>query len=415
MIDRRRLLTSAPLLGIGAAAIPLASCTSGATSDGVVSVYSWRQEDSAGYAELFDAFSEANDGIEVTFEPYNSTDYDQILQTAVTSGEPLDVIQLRPYAAGRQLMDDGTLDILTDLPGIENFDSTMLSAATGSDGEIYGVPLARNALITMYNQELLDEHGIDRPTTWPEFLDACEALLDADITPIAQSGKDAYILGILYHALSGAALTDDFIDAALEGTADFTGDEFRASVQRVFDVVPYAPKDFVGMADDEARNMFAQGDAAFYINGDYRVEPLLDANPDLTLDYLPSLPDSGDDYRLVNSLDGSYGVAAESPDLEDSKALLEYMTTQEFGTAFASIFSRISAVDGVEPEEELHRNLVEDIESHGITTVLQEIGGGEPDVKDEFENALQGALTGQIDQDEIFTIVQEAYEQGLES
>lgn len=106
----------------------------------MVSVYSWRQEDSAGYAELFDAFSEANDGIEAKFEPYNSTDYDQILQTAITSGEPLDVIQLRPYAAGRQLMDDGSLDVLTDLPGIENFDSTMLSAATGSDGEVYRGP-----------------------------------------------------------------------------------------------------------------------------------------------------------------------------------------------------------------------------------------------------------------------------------
>lgn len=415
MIDRRSLLIHAPVLGLGAAAVPLTSCSSGATSDGVVSIYSWRQEDSDGYAKLFDAFTEENDGIEVKFEPYNSTDYDQILQTAITSGEPLDVIQLRPYAAGRQIMDDGTLDLLTDLPGIENFDSTMLSAATGSDDEIYGVPLARNALITMFNQELLDAQGIDRPTTWPEFLDACESLLDADITPIAQSGKDAYILGILYHAISGAALTDAFIDAALEGSADFTGEEFRASVQRVFDVVPYAPKDFVGMADDEARNMFAQGDAAFYINGDYRVEPLLDANPDLKLDYLPSLPDSGDEHRLVNALDGSYGVAADSPDLEDARTLLEYMTTQEFGTAFANIFSRISAVDGVEPEDDLHRNLAEDIESHGITTVLQEVGGGEPDVKAEFENALQGALTGQIDQDEIFTIVQEAYEAGLES
>lgn len=414
MIDRRRFLAYVPVLGAGAAAAPLAACSSGSTSDGVVSVYSWRQEDSAGYAELFDAFSEANDGIEAKFEPYNSTDYDQILQTAITSGEPLDVIQLRPYAAGRQLMDDGSLDVLTDLPGIENFDSTMLSAATGSDGEVYGVPLARNALITMCNQEVLDAQGIDRPTTWPEFLNACEALLGAGITPIAQSGKDAYILGILYHAIGGAALTDAFIEAALEGSADFTGEEFRASVQRVFDVVPYAPKDFVGMADDEARNMFAQGDAAFYINGDYRVEPLLDANPDLKLDYLPSLPDSGDEYRLVNALDGSYGVAAESPDLEDARKLLEHMATQEFGTAFANIFSRISAVEGVEPEDGLHRKLVEDIQGHGITTVLQEIGGGEPDVKAEFENALQGALAGQIDQEEIFTIVQEAYEAGLE-
>jgi raffinose/stachyose/melibiose transport system substrate-binding protein len=373
-------------------------------------VYSWRQEDSEGYETLFASFSEANDGITVKFEPFNSTDYDQILRTAITSGDPLDVVQLRPYAAGRQIMDDGTLEDLSDLDGIDAFTEEALASCTGSDGVVYGVPLAKNALITLVNSDLLEENGVEPPTTWPDFLAACDTLASAGVTPIAQSGKDAYILGILYAAIAGAQLSDDFVDAAFEGSADFTDQVFQDIVQRVLDVVDYCPKDFVGMADDEARNMFAQGDCAFYINGDYRIAPLLEVNGDLNLDYLPTLPDSGDAFRLCNAIDGSYALAAESPDLEDAKKLLAYMTTTEFGTEFANIFGRLSAVEGTQPEDDIHQRLVEDIASSGARNLLQELGGGEPDIKSEFENALQGALTGQIDRSEIFTTTQSAYE-----
>jgi hypothetical protein len=86
------------------------------------------------------------------------------------------------------------------------------------------------------------------------------------------------------------------------------------------------------------------------------------------------------------------------------------MTTTEFGTEFANIFGRLSAVEGTQPEDDIHQRLVEDIASSGARNLLQELGGGEPDIKSEFENALQGALTGQIDRSEIFTTTQSAYE-----
>lgn len=409
MITRRSLLAAAGVGALGST-ISLAGCGSTeADAGGPVSVYSWRQEDAEGYRELFDAFTAAHDGIEVKFEPFNSTDYDQILATAMKAGDSLDVIQLRPYAAGREIIDGGDLAALDDLPGLSDFTPADLAAVSGSDGKVYGVPLALNALVSLYNVDLFDQHGIAVPTTWPEFLDACGKLKSAGLVPIAQSGKAAYLLSILWAAVASAALPEEFFKAAHDGTADFTSPEFRQSVQRVLDLQPFLPDSFIGMADDEARAMFAQGEAAIYINGDYRIKPLQELNPELDLGFLPSLPDSGSQSRLCTFVDGAYAVMAESERLDDARKLLEYMASPDFGTAFAKTFSRLSPVPGTEPEDELHVALAEAIETSGVENLFIEIGGGQPDVKSEFENALQGVLGGQISADELFTKTQDAY------
>lgn len=408
MISRRTLLIGAGL-GALATGMPLSACSSSA-SDGRLSVYSWRQEDTEGYTQLFDQFTAENAGIEVTFEPYNSTDYDQILSTALKSGDNLDVIQLRPYAPGVEIIETGDLEPLDDLPGLADFDPAYLDAVRGTDGAVYGVPLALNALITLYNAELFEKHSVDVPTTWPEFLAACEKLKAAGLVPIAQSGKAAYLLSILFQAVSAAAISDEFMAAVPTGDADFTSAEFRAAVQRVLDLQPYLPESFIGMADDEARAMFAQGEAAMYINGDYRIKPILDLNPDLDLAYLPSLPDSGDGARLCNFVDGAYSIHTNSDRLDDSRTLLAWMASADFGNAFAATFARLSPVPGAKAEDELHVQLAQDVEERGVANLTMLISGGEPSPKSEFENALQGVLGGQIQLDDLLTTTQAAYQ-----
>lgn len=395
---------------MAAAALPAAACSGSGSDDKAISVYSWRQEDAEGYQKLFDAFTQANPGVTVKFEPFNSTDYDQILKTAMQSGDTLDIIQLRPYAAGREIIDQGDLAELTDLPGLSDFPKASLSAVSGSDGKVYGVPLALNALISLYNVDLFQSKGITAPKTWPQFLDACKKLKAAGVTPIAQSGKAAYLLSILYEAVSAAALSEEFTKAAHAGTADFAGAEFKGSVQRVLDLKPYLPQDFVGMADDEARAMFAQGKAGMYINGDYRIKPLEDMNADLKMGYLPSLPDSGNASKICNFVDGAYAVMSNSKHLDDAKKLLAYMASPDFGTPFASTFARLSPVPGTKPEDPLHQQMAKAIESSGVENLFVELGGGQPDVKSEFENALQGVFSGQITADKLISTTQEAYQ-----
>ena len=383
--------------------------------DVTIEVYSWRPEDAEGYREIFDAFEADHPGISVEFSPFSSTDYDQILQTALQSGSGPDVIQLRPYRSGMEIADQGYLEPLSDLEGLEEMDSDFLDAARGSDDEVYGVPLALNAAVIMTNQEVFDEHGVEEPTTWPELMEAAEQFSEQGIVPFAQAGDAAYLLSLTHAAVGPGAYGTPFVDDIREGATDFTDPGFRESVERMAEIEQYFPDNFVGLSDDEVRGMFAVGEAAMYINGDYRIEPLLDLNPDLQMGVIPSLPDENGDALLTTWVDGSYAAYADTEHPEEVRQLLSYMTTTEFGEAFSSEFNRTSPVEGVEADDELRAQLIELTEASSTPyLVLTDFSGSQPDTKEEFENALQGMYVGELDIDEVVDTAQRSAESWYE-
>jgi raffinose/stachyose/melibiose transport system substrate-binding protein len=380
--------------------------------DVTLEVYSWRPEDADGYREIFDDFEEQHPGITVKFSPFSSTDYDQIVQSALQAGSGPDIIQMRSYERGRQISDQGYLEPIGDLNGLDAFDDEYLDAVRGSDGEIYGVPLALNSAVTLYNVGVFEDHGVDVPTTWDELLDAAEQLHDQGVTPVAQAGDAAYLLSLTHAAVAPGAYGPDFIDQLRAGATDFNAPEFRASVQRMVDLEPYYPPNFVGISDDEARGMFAVGDAAMYINGDYRIAPLRELNPELEMGVIPALPgDAGDEARLSTWVDGAYAAVADAENVDAARALLEYMTTQEFGQAFAEAFTRTSPVPGVQVDDELVQSLIDQNEQSGVPTLFHiDLAGGQPDTKEEFENALQGMYVDALGLDEVVETVQRSAE-----
>jgi raffinose/stachyose/melibiose transport system substrate-binding protein len=380
--------------------------------DVTLEVYSWRPEDADGYRAIFDAFEAEHPGITVTFSPFSSTDYDQIVQSALQAGSGPDIIQLRAYGRGQQISDQGYLEPISDLPGLDVIDEEYLNAVRGSDDEIYGVPLALNAAVTLYNVGVFEDNGIEVPTTWDEFLQVAADLEAAGVTPVAQAGDQAYLLSLTHAAIAPGAYGPDFIDGIRAGTTDFTAPEFQSSVQRMVDLEPYFPPNFTGISDDEARGMFANGDAAMYINGDYRIAPLRELNPDLEMGVIPALPDSpGDQAKLSTWVDGAYAAVAESDNVEAARALLSYMATQEFGQAFAESFTRTSPVPGVQVEDELVQHLIELNEQGGVPTLMHiDLAGGQPDTKEEFENALQGLYVDAIGFDDVIDTVQRSAE-----
>ncbi|WP_166355127.1 ABC transporter substrate-binding protein [Phytoactinopolyspora limicola] len=380
--------------------------------DVTLEVYSWRPEDAEGYREIFAAFEEQYPGITVDFSPFSSTDYDQILQSALQAGSGPDIVQMRSYARGQLLSDQGYLEPITGLDGLDAIDDEYLEAVRGSDGEIYGVPLALNAAVTLYNVDVFDEHGVDVPTTWDELLQAAEELQAQGVTPVAQAGDAAYLLSLTHAAVAPGAYGPDFIDQLRAGEVDFTAPEFRASVERMVDLEPYFPPNFVGISDDEARGMFAVGDAAMYINGDYRIAPLRELNPDLRMGIIPALPDTPDGQPQVSTwVDGAYAAVAGSDNVEAAERLLAFMATHEFGQAFAENFARTSPVPGVQVDDELVQSLIDLNETGSVPTLMHiDLAGGQPDTKEEFENALQGMYVDAIDLDEVIATVQRSAE-----
>ena len=169
--------------------VTMSACASGATAPTVsggggdddtmttLVIESWRSDDTVQWEDvLIPAFEEAHPNINVEFNPTLSTEYDTSLASKMTAGTAGDIVACRPFDVSLNLFTEGDLAALNDLPGIENFSQTALTAwQTDDQSDTFCVPLASVVHGFFYNKDIFDELGLEVPGTRSEF----DAVLDA--------------------------------------------------------------------------------------------------------------------------------------------------------------------------------------------------------------------------------------------
>lgn len=127
------------------------------------------------------AFEEANPGIKVNVTDYAWPDYNDSLVLRIRGNTPTDVVYggqdwLPAWASAgfiaplEEIAPDGVVEELSsDIAGFALSDVTY-------DGKIYGLPYYSDTISFVYNEAILEEHGIEVPSTWEEVTAAAEEL-----------------------------------------------------------------------------------------------------------------------------------------------------------------------------------------------------------------------------------------------
>lgn len=379
-------------------------------------MYSWRTEDRSAYEQIIEEFENENPDIKINFQPYESTEYNTILTNSLVSGTGPDIVQIRPYSGSRTIADNGYLLPLDDVPGVLDIDESYLEAAKGSDGHVYGVPLTLNAGVIFYNQNIFDDLGLEVPETWNELIEVSKKMKENDITPIAQGGRDAYLLSMLHGVISPSAYGSDYVEDVIDGTADLRDDRMVKSLERMEELEEYLPKDFIALDDNDAQAMFYAEEAAMYINGDYRLETFEKNIPDIPIGVIPGLKDdSTGEVSVMNWVDSSYGVVKDSKHQEEALKFIEFMATKEFGQLFSDNLNRVSAIEGVTADHEIVQKINQASEASSTPyLMLVHFGDGSPSTKTIFEDALQGMYLKQITKEELLLSAQENADRAAE-
>ena len=380
-----------------------------------VTMHSWRVEDAEGYAKLIAAFESENPGIKIDFKPFKATEYNTILNTALQSDSGPDILQLRPYAAGMALAEAGFLEPLNDLPGIRNFPEEILGVATDKEGNIYGVPLNLSTTQFYYNKKIFDENRLKEPESWEELIATAQALKEKGITPIAFGAKEGWLLSLAHGVIApGTYGGNEFVDKLLKGETDLKSPEFLKSIQRMQELIPYFPENYIGLDLNDQRTLFATEKAAMFINGNFELEGILKLNPNLPIDFFPMPADDGKKL-LTTWVDGSYALNAKARHKAEARKFLEYMTTKQFGQQYASEFFRISAVPGVTVDDSMVNEMAE-LSQTSSTPYLMVIhfAQGNPTTKQTLENALQGMYLGELTPEQVVEEVQKSAETWFE-
>lgn len=367
-------------------------------------MYSWRPEDREAYEKIFAEFNKENPHITIVFEPFKSTEYNTILTNSLVGGSGPDIVQLRSYEGIKSIADNDYLVPLNDLPGINEINADFVNSARGSDGNVYGVPLALNAGVIWYNKALFEKHSLDVPETWDELIAVSKEFKNNGVIPIAQGGRAAYLLSMLHSVISPSGYGgNDFVNDLTSGNADLLDSRFIESIERVQELEEYFPKDFIALDDKDAQRFFYMEEAAMYINGNYRLGTFESNVPDMDIGVIPGLAiEKGGEAPVSTWVDGSYGVVKNSKNQEAGLKFIEFMASKKFGQMFSDELNTLSAISGVEPQHPTLLTLTEAIESSSTPyLMLVHFGKGSPTGKTEFENALQGLYLDQISVQEV--------------
>ncbi|HVM39267.1 MAG TPA: extracellular solute-binding protein, partial [Acidimicrobiia bacterium] len=146
----------------------------------------WTGTEQERFEEVLTNFEEET-GADVTYTPAGD-DMDVFLEGRIARGGAPDVAIIAQPALLRQLAENDNLTPLNeDVQNVvnENYDEGIQEALT-VDGSLYGVPFkTANKSLLWYNTTVLEDAGVEPPTTWDEFQERAQTVADSGVTPIS--------------------------------------------------------------------------------------------------------------------------------------------------------------------------------------------------------------------------------------
>ncbi|MER8223793.1 extracellular solute-binding protein [Streptomyces sp. NPDC094143] len=234
---RRRLVTSAVALALGATT--LAACGSdsgdGGTESGPVSLTYWTW--TPGMDKVVDLWNKGpgkKDRITVTVKKQASGDtlVTKIL-TAHKAGKAPDLVQAEYQALPTLVSNDALADISEDVDGAKDSfaDGVWQQTTLGTDA-VYAVPQDIGPMMFYYREDLFEEYGLSVPTTWEEFAETARELKKAapgkDLTTFSANDSGLFAglaqqAGAKWWTTSGDRWKVAIDDAATRKVAKFWG------------------------------------------------------------------------------------------------------------------------------------------------------------------------------------------------
>ena len=214
------------------------------------------------------------------------------------------------------------------------------------DGKLYGLARNTDVIGIYYNSKMFEENGWEVPTTYEEFLELCDTINEAGISPVAMDGADKWPLYIYYtdyiQRVEGEGVLAKTV-SAIEN-ADFSdpifteaADALRAAAERGVFEIGFETTDY-----GTAQNLFLNEQAAMYYMGSWDMS--IANNQDVPEEVRSAFkvfqmpaPEgaNGNDTTITAWNGGGYSVTENGANKEEAIKLLNYMFLPENWTRLA--------------------------------------------------------------------------------
>lgn len=301
--------------------------------------------------QLIASFEEENPDITVTMTHFPYADYRTKVAAAIPAGEGPDVVQLF-YGWLNDYIEAGLIQPLpTDTfdPAVIDAEFFPMVGAMKKDGVYYALPTAVRSLALFYNERLLEEAGVEPPTTLDELVEVAAATTQRDgagnITQVGiTTGMTAqdhhWFREVLIRQFGGEPYLDDYQTVNYDTEAGRAALDYYTGLQSEHGVT-------IEGFMDEPQAAFKAGRAAMHIDGSFRIGSLADQRGlRWGVTELPAAADgtqSNYSSYWVNAITSK----AEGEKLEAAVKFMEFITSDEAMQVWLDVVGELPAKPSV--------------------------------------------------------------------
>lgn len=272
----------------------------------------------------------------VTIEIEQSKDdseYWQSMQIRASANQLPDIMYNKPFTLSRY--QEYLLDITNDLaPEIAN---NTLAAGYALNGKVLGLPEKSVGDYIFYWEDMFTEAGVEVPSTWDDFIAACEKLQafhganDPDYSAIVIGAKDEWptypFTEFMPALISGNGQNWNTMATQDAPFAEGTDVNIAYSKLNKLFTAGVCGKDPLGVGQDQAVGLFAQRKAAIIAAGPWCLTNIIDSNPDITglsTFYVPVRDSESDPFNTIAQGDNFMGVTTHSKNPDLAKEFIRF-------------------------------------------------------------------------------------------
>lgn len=331
---RRGFLTT---LGVASGAVALAGftgCSSG--SKQTVLFHQSKPEAVPYFRDLAADFSASQGDYDILH------DISTNLSASFVRHNPPDLGLLNYNLEMARFMERGALSDLSDLPEAGRIRDNIVElshAYPQYEDRVSVIPYSAMAASVIYNRRIFDEHNIDVPRTWDDFIGVCETLQGHGVTPIYGTFMDPWTItqGWFDYPVGGMVDVADFY-AKMNQLGPNVGPDSEVSfqrtllepVQKMVELAQFANPDAAGRTYGDGNTAFAQDQAAMIFQGPWAFSEFEKANPDQDLGTFPfPATNNPDDLKVRVNIDLSLWIPEMADAQDGARALLQYLMRPE--------------------------------------------------------------------------------------
>lgn len=377
-----------------------------------LSFWTWRPEDVAFYDKVIADFEAANPDIKVVQNAIKNTEYNTILSAALEGGSGPDVFMSRCYGGLQTFADSGYMLALDELiPELADFSASSRGGASSiTDGKIYGVPAVSQTMLVYYNTAIYEELGLKVPTTWAEFIANLEACKAAGYEPLANGTKEGWCVEFLFGAVGPTFYGGQaFHDKVVAGETTFEDPAFVGAVEKIYELTPYMPDMYEGVAYTDMQSSFINEMSAHFIGGSYEAGTFMAQNPDLKFDVFATPGETAETPACVSVYgDMNFSISSTTKNQDAAVKFLQFLATKEFGERIVNELAMVSAVPGVDVAANPFIAKVLDLQKNAAPYIfLVSFRYEQPTGSVLFQSAGQALMTGEATAAETCKTVQD--------